>query len=191
MLRFVIATALVAALTAPAARAQHHEEEPDSGHKSPGRTFSTGPREGWTFSSPHLDIAGGLYLEPGHTPSVREGFFRLHVQAAAGPKLLELAADVLWLPKHGATPVVSAVLQVAPFREESPFYFGAGGGVITGRSSAGDRLSGWLQAELAVRTPIHELTPFLSVGRAMVEGAEVEILIGIAHPLAPYRMHLP
>jgi hypothetical protein len=51
MLRFVIATVVMAALTAPVARAQH-DAEADSGHKSNGRTFSTGPREGWTISSP-------------------------------------------------------------------------------------------------------------------------------------------
>jgi hypothetical protein len=172
--------------------AQHAEaEDPDSAHRSHGRTFSTGPREGWTFSSPHLDVAGGLYREPNHAPVVSEAFFRLHVQAAVGPKFLELAADLLWLPDLGGTPTFSAALQFAPVAETSPFYLAAGGGVISGRSSVGDRLSGWLQAEVAWRTPIHELTPFVSVGRALVDGGELELLVGIAHPLAPYRMHIP
>ena len=189
MLRFLITTAALATFAAPAAHAQH-DADADSGPKSHGRTFSTGPRENWTISSPHIDIAGGLYQEPGHTPKVREGFFRLHAQAAAGPKLLELAVDLLWLPAIGATPTLSAVLQLAPFSEASPFYFAAGGGMIT-RRAATDRFSTWLQAELAVRTPIHELTPFVSVGRAFADDAEVEILIGIAHPLVPYLFHLP
>lgn len=192
MVRIIFTTVALAVLVSPAARAQH-SEDPDSGPKSHGRTFSTGPRENWTISSPHLDIAGGVYQEPGHTPKVSEGFFRLHAQAAAGPKLLELAVDLLWLPALGATPTFSAVLQLAPLSETSPFYLAAGGGLISGRAATAttDRLSGWLQAELAVRTPIHELTPFLSVGRALVDGAELELQIGIAHPLAPYLFHLP
>jgi hypothetical protein len=185
MMRTVIATLLIAAWTAPVALAQH-SEDPDSA-KSHGRTFSTGPREGWTFSSPHVDIGGGVYMEPGHDPKVSEGFFRVHVQIAAGPKLLELATDLLWLPAFGATPTFSTVLQLAPLPESSPFYVAVGGGLITRTN----RFAGWLQAELAVRTPIHELTPFLSVGRALVDGAELELQIGIAHPLAPYLLHFP
>lgn len=185
----VIATVALAAWMPSVALAQH-AEEPDSGRKSHGRAFSTGPREGWTFSSPRLDIAGGLYQEPGYTPRISEGFFRLHAQAAAGPKLLELAVDLLWLPAIGATPTFSGVLQLAPLPESARVYLAAGGGLISGRAAT-DRLSGWLQAELAIRTPIHELTPFVSVGRALVTGAEVELLFGIAHPLAPYLFHLP
>src|SRR5262245_18158434 len=185
MSRTVIATLTLAAWTAPVAVAQHAENA-DSGHKSHGRTFSTGPREGWTFSSPHIDIGGGVYMEPNHDPKVSEGFFRLHMQAAVGPKLLELAVDALWLPALSANPVLTAVIQAAPLPEHSPLYFGAGGGVITG-----SRLEGWIQAELAFRTKIHELTPFISVGKALVSGAELELQIGIAHPLAPYLFHIP
>ena len=182
MQRFVTAIVFLAVGATPVALAQHNED-PDSA-KSHGRTFSTGPREGWTFSSPHIDIGGGVYMEPG----VSEGFFRVHVQVAAGPKLLELTTDLLWLPAFSARPTLSAVLQVAPLPEHSPFYVAAGGGLITGSTN---RFAGWLQAELAVRTPIHELTPFLSVGRQLVAGAEVELQIGIAHPLAPYLLHFP
>lgn len=189
MRRIVTATIVWAALWAPAAVGQH-EEEADSGETSHGRTFSTGPRKGWTFSSPHIDIGGGVYLEPSHEPAVSEGFFRVHTQFAAGPKLVELAVDLLWLPALGASPTFSAALQLAPLSEASPFYVSAGVGLITGRAAT-DRLSGWLQAELAIRTPIHELTPFVSVGRALVDGADLELQIGIAHPLAPYLLHFP
>lgn len=190
MRRIVMATVALAAWTAPAALAQHREDT-DSGPKSHGRTFSTGPREGWTFSSPHLDIAGGLFLtSTSATPIIQEGFFRIHAQAAAGPKLLELGVDLQWLPALSATPTFSAVLQLAPLSESSRVYLSAGGGLISGRAAT-DRLAGWLQAELAVRTPIHELTPFVSIGRALVRGADTELQIGIAHPLAPYLFHLP
>jgi hypothetical protein len=43
----------------------------------------------------------------------------------------------------------------------------------------------------AFRTPVHELTPFVQIGKALVDGAKAELLIGIAHPLAPYLLHLP
>ena len=95
MKRFLTAIITLNAWTVPVAVAQHSEA--DSTKKPHGRTFSTGPREGWTFSSPHIDIAGGVYMEPNHDPKVSEGFFRLHMQTAVGPKLawllLSLAAS--------------------------------------------------------------------------------------------------
>jgi hypothetical protein len=188
MKRIAIATVLLAAWSAPVARAQHSEEA-DSGPKSHGRTFSTGPREGWTFSSPHVDFAGGVHLTPDQDNS-SEGFFRLHMLTAAGPKLVELEVDLLWLPALGATPTLAAVLQLAPFSPDSRVYFSAGGGFVTNRAAT-DRLSGWLQAQMAFRTPIHELTPFISVGRALVDDAAVELQFGVAHPLAPYLLHFP
>ena len=188
MRRILFATLALAAWTTPVALAQHAEEG-DTTKKPHGRTFSTGPREGWTFSSPHIDFAGGVFLEPDQSNS-SEGFFRLHMLTAAGPKLVQLELDLLWLPALGATPTLSAVLQLAPLSEESRVYFAAGGGFVTNRATT-DRLSGWLQAQMAFRTPIHELTPFITVGRALVDDAPLELQFGIAHPLAPYLLHFP
>jgi hypothetical protein len=73
----------------------------------------------------------------------------------------------------------------------SPFYVAAGIGLITGHDFGVDKLVGWAQGTMAARTPIHELTPFVQVGRALVSGNRTEFLIGIAHPLAPYKLHFP
>ncbi|HKV71633.1 MAG TPA: hypothetical protein VJN62_10315, partial [Gemmatimonadales bacterium] len=73
---------------------------------------------------------------------------------------------------------------------ESSFYVSVGAGLITGH--VGDRFAGWAQAVVAYRTPIHELTPFIQAGRALTSQVQrSEFLFGIAHPLAPYRLHFP
>jgi hypothetical protein len=189
MRRILFVTLALAALTAPVAAAQH-EEEGDTTKRPHGRTFSVGSRENWTFSTPHIDFAGGVWMQPQTDPVSSEGFFRLHMLTGAGPKLVEVEVDLVWLPAIGATPTLSAVLQLAPFSQESRVYFSAGGGFITGRADT-DRLSGLLQAQLAFRTPIHELTPFITVARPFVDDAQVELQFGIAHPLAPYLLHFP
>lgn len=189
MRRILFVTVAWAALSAPVALAQH-EEEGDTTKKPHGRTFSIGSREGWTFSVPHIDFAGGVHVQPDVDPVSTEGFFRLHMLTGAGPKLVELEVDLVWLPALGATPTLAAVLQLAPFSQESPVYFSAGGGFITNRAAT-DRLSGLLQAQVAFRTPIHELTPFITVARPLVDGAALELQFGIAHPLAPYLLHFP
>jgi hypothetical protein len=121
----------------------------------------------------------------------REAFLRLHVQTAPGIPGLELSSDLLFVPSRGATPAWSAVAQIAPLALGSPLYVSGGFGVITGRHGTRDRLRGWMQAVAAFRTPIHEIAPFVQIGRATRRGAKAEFLLGVAHPLAPYRFHLP
>jgi hypothetical protein len=187
--RATFALVILGAFVLSPAAAQH-SEDPDSQPRPHGTTFSQGPRTDWTFAPPHLDIDGGWFSRK-TSPEVSEAFFRVHFQTAPGIKYLEISSDLLWLPALGATPTWSVVLQVAPISEESRFYLSAGFGGITGRDPSGDRLAAWVQAVAAVRTPIHELTPFVQFGRPLVSGARPELLVGIAHPLAPYLLHLP
>jgi len=178
---------------APATRvaAQHQMTPSDSGPVIHGRTFSTGTREGWTFSTPHLDIDGGVFEVHSGRTDVSKAFARLHLQTALGIHLLQVSSDLLWIPSAGATPVWSGTLELAPIHQESPLYVAGGIGLITGHVIGADRLAGWVQGTVAVRTPIHELTPFVQVGKALTAGNKAEFLIGIAHPLAPYKLHFP
>ena len=187
----IIAIAALAAFAPATALAQHEGEAEGDGHRAHGTTFSTGTRAGWTLSTPHLDINGGLFHVNTSPRATQEAFFRLHAQTALGIHYLQLSSDLLWIPQFGATPVWSGVLELAPIQQESRVYAAGGIGLMSGRNQNGDKLSGWLQATVAYRTPIHELTPFVQVGKALSDGNEVELLFGIAHPLAPYKLHLP
>jgi len=120
-----------------------------------------------------------------------KGFFRLHLQTALGIHLVQVSSDLLWIPSFGATPAWSGTLELAPIQQESPFYIAGGVGLVTGHDFGADRLTGWVEGTAAVRTHIHELTPFVQVGRALVSGNRTEFLLGIAHPLAPYKLHFP
>ena len=193
MHRVVALVALVALLGVTPAQiaAQHEDPEGEPDHPNHGTTFSTGTRENWTFSTPHLDINGGLFYVNTSPTTTQEAFFRLHGQAALGIHYLQVSSDLLWIPVFGATPLWSGVLEVAPIQQESRFYVAAGIGLISGRSQNGDKLSGWLQGTVAYRTPIHELTPFVQIGKALSDGNQAELLFGIAHPLAPYKLHFP
>ena len=190
-MRRLTLTLTLALLPVMRVAAQHPAAPADSGTGPVihGRAFSTGTREGWTFSTPHLDINGGLYsIASGGTA---KGFFRLHLQTALGIHAVQVSSDLLWIPSFGATPAWSGTLELAPLHQESPFYAAAGLGLVTGHDFGVDRLVGWAQGTLAARTAIHELTPFVQIGRALVSGTRTEYLIGIAHPLAPYKLHFP
>lgn len=99
-----------------------------------------------------------------------------------------VAWDLLFLPARGATPFVSAIVQLSPLPEHSRFYMNVGGGLITGHNPNGDRLNGWLEATAAWRSPLHDITPFVQVGHATGSGHDFELLIALAHPLSPYHM---
>jgi len=185
-------TTLVLVLGAGPLAAQH-DAMGDSGYEDsqPHQVaFSEGPRPGWTIGAPHLDVNGGVFYVDRGTDHTSEAFIRLHAQAALGIPGVGLASDLQWIPKVGATPIWSAVGQVTPLPRDSRLFLSGGVGVVTGHSSS-DRLRGWVQGVLAVRTPVHELAPFVQVGRAFGSGQKAEFLFGLAHPLAPYRFHLP
>ena len=180
--RPVAVASLVVLAWVPSGRAvAQHDTAADSGPAFHGRAFST----------PHLDINGGVYSVDTGTTHLTRAFFRLHLQTALGIHLVQVSSDLLWIPALGATPVWSGTLELAPIHQESPFYAAGGIGLVTGHDLGADRLVGWVQGTVAARTPIHELTPFVHVGKALVSGNRTEFLIGIAHPLAPYKLHFP
>ena len=154
--------------------------------------FKVGESKGMTIGVPHVDLGGGLYYlsSKDNLPKVQEGFVRAHVQAGTGLEYLQIAIDATFVPKLGTSPALSTVLQIAPFSSDSPFFLGVGAGAIFGRPGSGRQGEGWAQGVLALRTPIHEIAPFVQVGFPFVTGARAEILVGIAHPLAPYHAHL-
>ncbi|MFN0179966.1 MAG: hypothetical protein ACKVZ0_14295 [Gemmatimonadales bacterium] len=159
---------------------------PDSMTHRP--VFAEGHPKGWTFGPPHLDLNAGLLLRGGGSgPAVREGFFRFHLQFALGSSRLVSASDVMFLPGVGATPIFSTVLQFQPVRPRSRLFLAAGLGVTTGHGGSADRLTGLVQGVAAVRLPVHEIGLFVQLSRAVRRGERSELLVGLAHPIAPYR----
>ncbi|MEP6571911.1 MAG: hypothetical protein ABJD11_04420 [Gemmatimonadota bacterium] len=146
--------------------------------------FTEGHHGGWLFGAPHVDLNGGLY----HTDGVNDAALRLHMQYAPGSiRIVEIAADLLFLPARGATPFVSGVVQLSPLPEHSPLYANVGVGLITGHNPNGDRANGWLEATAAYRTPLHDFTVFAQAGHATGSGHDFEFLVAVAHPLSPYH----
>ena len=147
--------------------------------------------EGCTLCAPSIDINGGLFRTKAGSGEVSKGFFRLHSQFGLGIRHLALAADALWIPKlTQSSPTFSAVAQYEPLSQAKRVYLSVGVGAISGRDQTGNGFSPWAQAALAYRLPIHDLAPFVQAGRVLNgTNRETEFLFGIAHPLAPYKMH--
>lgn len=193
MRRSVTLLALMALTTQPLTRAaaQHDSTSEAEEHVFHGRTFFPGKGAGWTFGYPSLDVNAGLHSTLSGDMLRGQAFIRAHVAMNTGIPHLAVSTDVNWIPATGATPLVSFVGQIDPLSRESDFYVSVGAGLITGHSF-NDRFAGWAQAVIAYRTPIHELTPFIQAGHAFNgQVQKFEFLFGIAHPIAPYLLHVP
>jgi hypothetical protein len=182
---------LLLATAALPARARAQDTDPNAGHTSHGRTFHPGSGSGWTLGYPSVDVNGGLWSTKNAADSSLHKFFlRAHLGMNTGIPHVALSSDLTWIPSIGATPFISILGQIDPLDRASPFYLSVGAGLITGHAAT-DKFVGWAQAVLAYRTPIHELAPFVQVGRALTSGQKLELLVGLAHPLAPYKFHVP
>jgi hypothetical protein len=183
VLAAVLATSGVSAATA--------QMSPDSvaGDHPHTYPFTNGSPDGWTFGPPHIDVAAGYYDASGAGASSSAAFFRAHAQLAIKSRYLQLSSDIQFVPAlTKANPSASFVLQIAPLAEGSHFYFSAGAGLITGHTSSG-AAAGWVQTQFAWRAPIHGFAFFGQVGRSLNTGSATELLVGVQHPLAPYRAH--
>ncbi|HKR55347.1 MAG TPA: hypothetical protein VJS20_03540 [Gemmatimonadales bacterium] len=171
---------------------QVQAQENDSGTQAPvhGKAFFPGNGAGWTVGYPSVDVNAGYYtaVHKFFTPD-HHLFLRVHTSMNTGIPHFALSADINWLPSVSANPAISFLGQIDPLSRESAFYLSGGGGLITAHN--GNSFAGWVQLVLAYRTHIHELAPFVQVGHALTTGQRVELLVGVAHPLAPYLFHVP
>ena len=181
--------------------AQDHDMSGDGastfGEEFPhGVTFWTRREpEGCTLCAPAIDINVGLYQRTGDvTEDISELALRLHTQFGLGIRHVALAVDLLWVPEltKVSPDNFTLVAQYEPIDQRKRLYANVGLGVIAGREqNAGENgFSPWATATVAYRGPIHDITPFVQVGRVMSgDDRKFEFLFGIAHPIAPYRMH--
>lgn len=194
---FATLAALVLAALPGRLRAQDHAMASDGASTFPeefphGVTFWTRREpEGCWLCDPSIDINGGLFKMKASPDDVSETFWRVHTQWGLGVRHLALSADILWVPELSqSSPTVSFVAQFEPISQRKRLYASVGVGMVTGHDQDGNGFTPWGQAQLAYRSPIHDIAPFVQIGRALNgDNRESEILIGLAHPIAPYRMH--
>ena len=186
------------ALLPGALAAQQHAMGNDEGVSTFGEEFPHGVTfwtrrepEGCWLCAPAVDINAGRFVQKASPSNLSETFLRVHTQWGLGFRHLAMSADALWIPHlTQSTPTISFVAQYEPISQAKRPYLSAGVGMISGRDQTGNGFSPWAQVVLAYRSPIHDLAPFVQAGRVLNgTNRETEFLLGIAHPIAPYRMH--
>lgn len=199
--RTLAAAVTVSALALlPAALAAQQSQGGDDGVSTFGEDFPHGVAfwtrrepDGCHLCAPAIDINAGLLSMKATPDDISDAFIRLHSQFGTGIRHLAFSADVVWVPKLShSTPSFSAVAQYEPISQQKRVYAAAGLGIVSNGSTSGTGFGPWVQGVLGYRSKIHDLTPFAQAGRILSgSGREWQFLLGIAHPIAPYRMHMP
>ena len=186
------------ALLPGALAAQQHDMGSNDGVSTFGEDFPHGVTfwtrrepDGCWLCAPAVDFNAGIFRMKQSPNDLSEGFLRVHTQWGLGFRHLAMSADALWIPHlTQSTPTISFVAQYEPISQQKRVYASVGAGMISGRDQNGNGFSPWAQAVVAYRSPIHDLAPFIQAGRVLNgTNRETEFLFGIAHPIAPYRMH--
>ena len=108
-----------------------------------------------------------------------------------------LFSHMEFTPADGPTPTLQFGLAAWALNAHSTVNVSGGLGVTDFRQGIAEQspgafvLRGWGHVAAQYRSPLHELTVYAQAGTAFAGGARPRYQLGVSHPLAPYKLHLP
>jgi hypothetical protein len=108
-----------------------------------------------------------------------------------------LYSQMAFTPADGTTPEIELGLKVWALRRTSAFNVAVGVGAIDYRQGIGESspgafvMRGWSELSAQYRSPLHEITLYAQGGVPWLRTARGRYQIGVSHPLAPYKLHIP
>jgi len=191
VLTLLAVAAGLALVSHPAAAQMHQHESGD--YDKPGSCDLCAPRlylDGAALFRAGADLPSATSDKT--TPLVRGrleiGSFVPHVG---------LYAQVAFTPADGATPELELGLKAWALRQASAFNVAVGVGAVDYRQGIGETspgafvMRGWSQVTAQYRSPLHEVTLYAQAGVPWLQTARVRYQVGVSHPLAPYKLHIP
>src|SRR5712691_7930333 len=152
--------------------------------------------------APRLAIEGAALFRaatslPTATADQTTPLVRARLEVSSFIEHVGLFSQMEFAPADGPTPTLQFGLEISALRPNSNFNVTVGLGVADYRQGQGEQspgafvVRGWSQVGARYHTPLHEVTvygqagvPFSSAGRLLYQ-------VGVSHPLAPYKLHLP
>lgn len=186
-----LALAAALALTArPAAAQQHQHDMPED---KPGSCDLCAPR---------LFIDGAaLFRAAAALPSVTSDettpLVRARLEIGSMVERLGVFLQMEFTPADGPTPAIQFGLKLWGLAAQRAFNVSAGVGVTDYRQGIGELTPGafvargWGQLAARYRSPLHELMLYGQAGVPFLSSGRVSYQLGVSHPLAPYKLHLP
>ncbi|MGH7547994.1 MAG: hypothetical protein ACREMM_07460 [Gemmatimonadales bacterium] len=184
-----LAFAAVLGLLVVPARAQMHHEPAGSGDQC-------------TFCAPWLFVDGAALWRADQTrPSVSSNgttpLVRARFEAGSFIPHVGIFSTMEIAPKDGPSPTITAGVLAWVLPRFHDFNVTGGLGIIDTRQGVGESTPGayvvraWGQLGAQYGTPLHELTVYVHAGVPFSSGGRVRYQLGISHPIAPYKLHIP
>jgi hypothetical protein len=188
----LLAVAAGLTLAANDAPAQMHQH--DSGdYDKPGTCDLCTPRA-------YVDGAA-LFRSTADLPSAASDkttpLVRARLEIASFLPHVGLYSQMTFTPADGTTPEIELGLKVWALRRASAFNVAVGLGAIDYREGIGERspgafvMRGWSELSAQYRSPLHEITLYAQAGIPWLRTARGRYQVGLSHPLAPYKLHIP
>jgi hypothetical protein len=193
MLRSILQSLALAAGLAlgarPAAAQMHHDmAEPERGSCD--------------LCAPRLYVDGAALFRAGAAlPSAQSDkttpLVRGRLEVSSFVPHVGLFSQMEFTPADGPTPDLQFGLALWALQPHSAFNVSGGLGLTDYRQGIGEEtpgafvLRGWGQVRGQYRSPLHELTLYAQGGVPFAGAARVRYQVGVSHPLAPYKLHVP
>ena len=185
-----VGTAAGLALAAWPAAAQMHHDTPEPAKGS------------CDLCSPRLYVEGAALFRAGAAlPSAESDkttpLVRARLEVSSFVPRVSLFSQMEFTPADGPTPDLQFGLALWALEPRSAFNVSGGLGITDYRQGIGEQtpgafvMRGWGQVRAQYRSRVHELTVYAQGGVPFVTTARVRYQLGISHPLAPYKLHLP
>ena len=184
-----LATAL--ALVARSGGAQMHQH--DMPEDQPGSC---------DLCSPRLFLDGAALFRaraslPSATSDQTTPLVRARLEVHSFIERVGLFSQMEFTPADGPTPDIQLGLKVRALPAKWPVSVSAALGITDYRQGLGDLspgafvVRGWGQLMAQYRSPLHEITLYGQAGVPFLSSGRVSYQLGVSHPLAPYKLHLP
>lgn len=180
------------ALVNRGAAAQMHEHDPGN-YDKPGSCDLCAPRV-------YLDGAA-LFRAAADLPSATSDkttpLVRARLEVGSFVPHVGLFSQMEFTPSDGPTPTIQFGLKLWAFARASALNASLELGGTDYRQGIGETspgafvFRGWSQLGAQYRTPLHEVTLYAQAGAPWLTTARVRYQVGVSHPLAPYKLHIP
>jgi hypothetical protein len=152
--------------------------------------------------APHVSVDGAALFRaraalPSATSDQTTPLVRARLEIGSFIERVGLFSQMEFTPADGPTPGIQLGLKVRALPATRPVNVSAAAGITDYRQGVGDLtpgafvVRGWGQLTAEYRTPLHEITLYGQAGVPFLSSARVAYQLGVSHPLAPYKLHLP
>lgn len=108
-----------------------------------------------------------------------------------------LFSQMEFTPSDGPSPTIQFGLRLWALAQSSALNAGLALGGTDYRQGIGETspgafvMRGWSELTVQYRSPLHEVTLYAQAGVPWLQTARVRYQVGVSHPLAPYKLHIP